>query len=150
MTHPDMKRYFMTIPEAAQLVIQACIMGKGGEIFVLDMGVPINIVDLAKNMIKIYGMEPDKDIEIVFTGPRDGEKINEELVAEDEELNKTDFDQIFEARNSKGSRHFSRDEILSILFNIEKEIQIYDYNNLFKDLKKLVPHFDEKEMWYRW
>ncbi len=150
VTHPDMKRYFMTITEAAQLVIQACIMGKGGEIFVLDMGVPINIVDLAKNMIKIYGMEPDKDIKIVFTGPRDGEKINEELVAEDEELNKTDFDQIFEAKNSKGSRQFSKDEVLSILFNIEKEIQIYDYNNLFKDLKKLVPHFDEKEMWYRW
>ncbi len=149
VTHPDMKRYFMTIPEASQLVIQACIMGKGGEIFVLDMGAPINIVDLAKNMIKIYGMEPGKDIEIVYTGPRDGEKINEELVAEDEELKKTDFDQIFEAKNNRSSG-LSKDEVLSLLFNIEKEIQTYDYNNLFKDLKKLVPHFDEKEMWYRW
>ncbi len=150
VTHPDMKRYFMTIPEAAQLVIQACIMGTGGEIFVLDMGVPINIVDLARNMIKIYGMEPDKDIEIVYTGTRDGEKINEELVAEDEELMPTSFNQIFEAKNSGGPSQYNKDETLNILFNIEKEIQIYDYDNLFKDLKKLIPNFDAKKMWSRW
>ncbi|TET48185.1 MAG: polysaccharide biosynthesis protein, partial [Actinomycetota bacterium] len=149
VTHPDMKRYFMTIPEAAQLVIQACIMGSGGEIYVLDMGEPINIIDLAKNMIKIYGMEPDKDIEIVFTGPRKGEKINEKLVNSEEKLAATEFKQIFTAKNHGKGKKYSKDETLNILFNIEKEIQIYDYSNLFKDIKKLIPNFDEKEMWYK-
>ena len=150
VTHPDMKRYFMTIPEAAQLVIQACTMGDGGEIYVLNMGEPINIVDLAKNMIKIYGLEPDKDIEIVFTGPRKGEKINEKLVNGQEELVNTEFEQIFTAKNHGKGKKYSKDEVLNILFNIEKEIQLYDYRNLFKDIKRLIPNFDEKEMWYKW
>ena len=149
VTHPNMKRYFMTIPEASQLVIQACIMGKGGEIFVLDMGEPINILDLAKNMIRIYGMEPGKDIEIKYTGPRDGEKMDEELIGENEELIPTEFKQIFEARDNGNVNRLSRDEITNILFNIEKEIQIDDYKGLFKDLKKIVPHFDENKMWSR-
>lgn len=149
VTHPNMKRYFMTIPEASQLVIQACIMGKGGEIFVLDMGEPINILDLAKNMIRIYGMEPGKDIEIKYTGPRDGEKIDEELTGENEELISTEFKQIFEAKHNSSINHLKKDEITNILFNIEKEIQIDDYRGLFKDLKKIVPHFDEKKMWSR-
>ncbi len=147
ITHPDMKRYFMTIPEAAQLVIQACIMGEGGEIYVLNMGEPINIVDLAKNMIKIYGMELDKDIKIIFTGPKKGEKINEELVDSNEKLKTTEFKQIFMAKNH--GRPYSKDDVINILFNIEKDIQIYDYRNLFKDIKRLVPGFDEKEMWYK-
>jgi FlaA1/EpsC-like NDP-sugar epimerase len=146
VTHPDMKRYFMTIPESAQLVIQACIMGKGGEIYVLDMGEPINILDLATNMIKIYGMEPGKDIEIIYTGPRYGEKMDEELVGKDEELVSTELEQIFEAKNKN---NVDKEKILDILFNIEKEVQLWDYNNLFKDLKKIVPDFDEKKMWFR-
>lgn len=149
ITHPQMKRYFMTIPEAAQLVIQACIMGKGGEIYVLDMGEPISILDLATNMIKLYGMEPGKDIELIYTGPRNGEKINEELISEEEELAASDFEYIYEAKNNKNRRQ-SKEDILNILFNIEKKIQTYDYNNLFKDIKKIIPSFDEKEMWYKW
>jgi len=149
VTHPNMKRYFMTIPEASQLVIQACIMGKGGEIYVLDMGEPINILDLAKNMIRIYGMEPGKDIEIQYTGPRDGEKMDEELTGENEELIPTEFKQIFEAKHNSSINHLKKDEITDILFNIEKEIQIDDYRGLFKDLKKIVPHFDENKMWSR-
>ncbi|OQA21202.1 MAG: UDP-N-acetyl-alpha-D-glucosamine C6 dehydratase [Actinobacteria bacterium ADurb.Bin346] len=149
ITHPDMKRYFMTIPEAAQLVIQSCIMGKGGEIYVLDMGEQISILDLAMSMIKLYGMEPGKDIEIVYTGPRHGEKLNEELVSENEELVKTEFGYIFETKNS-GNNNYTNDEIINILFSIEKELQINDYNNLFKDIKKIVPDFNEKEIWYRW
>src|SRR4030043_193975 len=149
VTHPNMKRYFMTIPEASQLVIQACIMGKGGEIYVLDMGEPINILDLAKNMIRIYGMEPGKDIEIKYTGPRDGEKMDEELIGENEELISTGFKQIFEAKHNSSINHLKKDEITNILFNIEKEIQIDDYKGLFKDLKKIVPHFDENKMWSR-
>ncbi|MDD5621992.1 MAG: nucleoside-diphosphate sugar epimerase/dehydratase [Actinomycetota bacterium] len=149
VTHPNMKRYFMTIPEASQLVIQACIMGKGGEIYVLDMGEPINILDLAKNMIRIYGMEPGKDIEIKYTGPRDGEKMDEELTGENEELIPTEFKQIFKAKYNSSINNLKKDEITNILFNIEKEIQIDDYRGLFKDLKKIVPHFDENKMWSR-
>ncbi len=147
VTHPEMKRYFMTIPEAAQLVIQACIIGKGGEIFVLDMGEPFSILDLANNMIKLYGMEPGKDIEIVYTGPRFGEKLNEELFYEDEELIATSLPHIMEARYT-GNGRLSKDDTIELLFNIEREMQVYDYSSLFEDLKKIVPDFEEKEMWF--
>jgi FlaA1/EpsC-like NDP-sugar epimerase len=85
VTHPEMRRFFMTIPEAAQLVMQAYAMGKGGEIFVLDMGNPIRIVDLARQLILLSGLRPDEDIKIEFTGVRPGEKLYEELSTKDEE-----------------------------------------------------------------
>lgn len=84
VTHPEMKRYFMTIPEAVQLVIQAGAIAGGGEVFVLDMGEPVKIVDLAKDMIKFSGLEPEKDIKIKFTGIRPGEKLFEELLTAEE------------------------------------------------------------------
>jgi FlaA1/EpsC-like NDP-sugar epimerase len=94
VTHPDMERYFMTIPEAAQLVLQASAMGKGSEIFVLDMGQRVKIVDLATNMILLYGLEPEKDIRIQFSGVRPGEKLYEELSAYEEGTAPTDHEKI--------------------------------------------------------
>lgn len=94
VTHPEMKRYFMTIPEAVQLVMQAGTIGKGGEVFVLDMGEPVKIVDLARDLIRLSGYEPGVDIEIVFTGTRPGEKLFEELIQPDEAISKTRHDKI--------------------------------------------------------
>jgi FlaA1/EpsC-like NDP-sugar epimerase len=95
VTHKDMKRYFMTIPEAAQLVLQAGAMGEGGEIFILDMGEPVSILDLAKETINLSGLRPYEDIDIVFTGLRAGEKLFEELDTAEERMTKTRHPKIF-------------------------------------------------------
>ena len=95
VTHPQMKRYFMTIPEAAQLVLQAGAMGERGEILILDMGEPIRIVDLARQMISLSGLRPDEDIDIVFSGVRPGEKLFEELETEGEHITKTRHSKIY-------------------------------------------------------
>ncbi|MGH9364782.1 MAG: polysaccharide biosynthesis protein, partial [Thermoanaerobaculia bacterium] len=95
VTHPDMRRYFMTIPESAQLVLQAGAMGEGGEIFILDMGEPVRILDLALAMITLTGLKPFEDMDIVFTGLRPGEKLYEELELLGEEIAKTRHPKIF-------------------------------------------------------
>lgn len=106
VTHPDMERYFMTISEAAQLVMQAGSMAKGGEIFVLDMGEPVKIVDLASAMIRFTGMEPDRDIKIEFTGLRPGEKLTEKLVRKDETLAETPSGKILMCSPAKSDPEF--------------------------------------------
>jgi len=101
VTHPDMTRYFMTIPEAVQLVIQAGAMGKGGEVFVLDMGEPIKITQLAEEIIRLSGMEPGKDIEITYTGIRPGEKLFEEILTTEEVAASTKHKKIFVAKDAE-------------------------------------------------
>ena len=89
VTHPDMTRFFMTIPEAVSLVVQAGSIGRNGQVFVLDMGDPVSIVELAKNMIRLSGKEPERDIAIEFTGVRPGEKLHEELWGDGETVGPT-------------------------------------------------------------
>ncbi len=101
VTHPDMTRYFMTIPEAVQLVIQAGAMGNGGEVFVLDMGEPVKITQLAEDIIRLSGLEPGSDIEIVFTGVRPGEKMFEEILTTEERAVATKHSKIFVSRDSQ-------------------------------------------------
>lgn len=99
ITHRDMVRYFMTIPEAVQLVLQSTVLGKGGEIFVLDMGEPVRIVDMAMDLIKLCGLQPSVDIDIVYTGIRPGEKLKEELFLPSEEYCRSSHVKVFEAVN---------------------------------------------------
>lgn len=97
ITHPEMKRYFMTIPEAVQLVMQAGVLARGGEVFVLDMGEPVRIVDMARDLIELSGLKPDEDIQIKFTGLRPGEKLFEELLTAEEGTSATNHAKVFRA-----------------------------------------------------
>jgi len=112
VTHPDITRYFMTIPEASSLVLEAAVIGKGGEIFVFDMGQPVKILDLARKMIQLTGLTPDRDISIRFTGLRPGEKMYEELFKSTENLLPTHHPKILKAQRSvvdvQFNQHFSR------------------------------------------
>lgn len=137
VTHPDMKRYFMTIPEASQLVLQAATMGKGGEIFVLDMGEPVKIVDLAKELITLSGFSPEEDIEIKFTGMRPGEKLFEELSIAGEDMQPTSHPKIAIWKNIIKDREKLRSGI-NELVTIAKT---GSYDDLTKKIKELVPTY---------
>jgi len=118
VTHPDIERYFMTIPEVAQLVIQAGAMARGGEIFVLDMGKPVKIVDLAKDLIRLSGFKPGVDIKIEYTGLRPGEKLYEELMLEEEGIRKTEHEKIFVGK----SQSLSFNELMVWLKALENSL----------------------------
>ncbi|MEM9728996.1 MAG: nucleoside-diphosphate sugar epimerase/dehydratase [Myxococcota bacterium] len=115
VTHPDMTRYFMTIPEAVQLVTQAAALSQGGEIFILDMGQPVRIVDLAHDLIRLSGLEPDRDIEVRFTGVRPGEKLFEELSTASEGIQRTAHPKIFVGTHAPGDLDAFRDDLVHIL-----------------------------------
>jgi FlaA1/EpsC-like NDP-sugar epimerase len=111
VTHPDMRRFFMTIPEAVRLVLQATILAAGGEIFVLDMGEPVRIVELAEEMIRLSGLQPYRDIAVTFVGPRPGEKLTEELSTAEESVGGTAHPRIFAGRLPLPPREAVRAEL---------------------------------------
>jgi FlaA1/EpsC-like NDP-sugar epimerase len=121
ITHPDMKRYFMTIPEAVHLVLQASAMGQGGEVFLLNMGQPVRILDLAEDLIRLSGLEPGKDIEIVFTGVRHGEKLSEDLWEQGTTLLKTAHPDIFRVRAEESNIPSNLSSIVDELNHLSRE-----------------------------
>ena len=138
VTHPEMLRYFMTIPEAAQLVLQAAATGSGGQIFLLDMGEPVKIVDLARQMITLSGFRPDEDIDIVFTGVRPGEKLFEELRTEGENIEPTVHPKV----NIWQSRPTQWTEIQAALEVLEAARNTLDRDQVVAALRNLIPEYE--------
>ena len=137
VTHPEITRYFMTIPEACQLVLEAATMGRGGEIYVFDMGEPIKIADLAHQMIQLSGLRPGNDIQIKYTGLRPGEKLYEELLATEENSLPTHHSKIMVAK----VRPQTYDESSSALAELRDALSTGDDYRLVALLKKFVPEF---------
>jgi FlaA1/EpsC-like NDP-sugar epimerase len=136
VTHPEMTRYFMTIGEAVQLVLLATSIGRGGEIFVLDMGEPVKILDLARNMITLSGFEPDKDIEIKVIGKRPGEKIHEVLVSDQERILGREHGKILKIGFQ------NEDEMIqSKLGELADLVHQRDDTAILETLKEIVPEF---------
>jgi lipopolysaccharide/colanic/teichoic acid biosynthesis glycosyltransferase/nucleoside-diphosphate-sugar epimerase len=136
VTHPDMQRYFMTIPEAAELVLQSAAMGRGGEIFVLEMGEPVRILDLARRMIQLSGLRPDIDIPIVFSGIRPGEKLHEEVRALEEDTSSTPHAQIRVFSGPAPPRMMRR-----TLDELERATEERDAAQVVACLKKMIPGY---------
>ena len=136
VTHPDMIRYFMTIPEAALLVMEAGAIGKGGEVFILDMGKPIKIIELAKELIRISGYTPDVDIPIVITGIRPGEKIFEEVLTKEEGTVATKWEKIFVA---KVENSVSREQIEESIRLLERAFEKPPLEKI--EIVKLIKNF---------
>jgi FlaA1/EpsC-like NDP-sugar epimerase len=140
LTHPDITRYFMTIPEACQLVLEAGFMGNGGQIFVFDMGSSVKILDVALNLIRLSGLEPHKDIKITFTGLRPGEKLYEELFSQDEPMLPTHHSKISIAQVSENN--FEKDlalinSILGTLYNLSGV-------EVIEKMQEIVPGYKSK------
>jgi len=137
ITHPKMIRYFMTIPEASKLVIQAGAYGKGGEVFILDMGEPVRIVDLAEDLIRLAGLEVGRDIEIKFTGIRPGEKLYEELLTASEGITATRNSKIFVAR----PEDINEEELQAMVEKLEAAARMGKPRNIIKCFQDIVPSF---------
>jgi FlaA1/EpsC-like NDP-sugar epimerase/lipopolysaccharide/colanic/teichoic acid biosynthesis glycosyltransferase len=135
ITHPDMQRYFMTIPEAVRLVLQASGMGKGGEVFVLDMGRPVRILDLATDLIKLSGLEPGRDIKVVYTGMRPGEKLREELFLMGEQCQRTQHPKII-AATPEGS--FDAEMLELVVTELVKLARYMESQNITNQLRVIL------------
>ena len=134
VTHPGIIRFFMTIPEAVGLVLHAVAMANGGELFILDMGHPVKILDLAENLIRLSGRTPYEDIKIVFTGLRPGEKLYEEILSESEGLNATEDEMIYVVRPD----NFDKETFTAQLEHL-KEIMYNDDCDMHTEISKIVP-----------
>lgn len=145
VTHPDVTRYFMTIPEAAQLILQAGGLGEGGEIFILEMGTPIKITQMAEELVRLSGKTPGEDVEIIFTGLREGEKLYEELITHDEGVVSTKYEKIMVLRSNgwngkKNQAGFSLwlNEALEDLYRI---VRTHDAHAIKTKLKEILPEY---------
>jgi len=137
VTHPDVTRYFMSISEAAQLILQASSMGEGGETFILDMGEPVRILDLVEDLIRLHGLEPHKDIPIQFIGLRPGEKLIEELITDGEGIVSTAHEKIMVVR---GDSH-NYDQLISNIDDLLIAAQTFDAHFIKKKIRELVPEY---------
>jgi FlaA1/EpsC-like NDP-sugar epimerase len=145
VTHPEMKRYFMTIPEAVSLVLQAAVLGNGGEVLVLDMGGPVRIMEIAEELIRMHGLEPYRDVDIQFVGLRPGEKLFEEILTAEEGTDASKHEKIYIARN--GGR-YTLDQIHGIMKEFNRflmEPAIANSGNIRSLLKKYVKHYNETD-----
>lgn len=134
VTHPEVVRYFMSIPEAAQLILQAGSMGEGGEIFILDMGEPVKIIDIARDLIRLHGLQPDVDIPIVFIGLRPGEKLYEELITDGEGITQTGHKKVFVLRGTPPDPTFIDQAISRLL----AATQTFDDELIVSTLRSLI------------
>ena len=142
VTHPEMTRYFMTIPEACKLILQAGALGEGGEIFILDMGTPVKIVDMARDLIRKSGFEPDVDIEIKFIGLRPGEKLHEELITEGEGIVRTPHEKIFVLKGNGFDQNWLNQKIEELV----GLASTYDAPGIKSKLKEIVPEYQPYEL----
>lgn len=138
VTDPAMVRYFMTIPEAVQLILQAAYHGKGGEVFMLDMGEPVKVIDLARTLIRLSGFEPDKEIAIKIIGKRPGEKLVEELLTSKEQVDRTAYDRLFVTKNGIA---IGRDRLWISFDRLTKLADQQDKQGILKELKTILPNF---------
>ncbi|SMC42396.1 NDP-sugar epimerase, includes UDP-GlcNAc-inverting 4,6-dehydratase FlaA1 and capsular polysaccharide biosynthesis protein EpsC [Desulfocicer vacuolatum DSM 3385] len=150
VTHPDVTRYFMTIPEAAQLILQAGSQGEGGETFILEMGQSIKIADMAKDLIRLCGLVPDEDIEIEFTGLRQGEKLYEELITEGEGIVPTPHKKILvlkdkDAWNGYGTRENFQNWLMERLNELYAAADSHDICAIREKMQEIVPEFDVQD-----
>ncbi len=141
VTHPEMSRFFMTIPEASQLVLQASTLGRGGEIFVLDMGEPVKISDLARNLILLCGLRPGEDIEIQYTGIRPGEKLFEELHLHDEDT----IDAGHEKIKAFVGQSLSYTEAEQVITSLKEICEARDVQRLLLAINNVVPDYSPSQ-----
>jgi len=150
VTHPDVTRFFMTIPEACQLILQCGTYGKNGELFVLEMGTPVKVTDMARDLITLSGKEPDKDIEITFTGLRPGEKLYEELITEGEGIVPTEHDKILVlSPNGDWNGHCSQDayrnHLLAGIQELTDLANAHDACGIKDKLHDLIPEYTPQD-----
>jgi FlaA1/EpsC-like NDP-sugar epimerase len=138
VTHPDMLRFFMTIPEAVQLIIEAAQAGQGGEVFVLDMGAPVRILDLATDLIRLSGLTPGRDIEITFTGPRPAEKLSECLFGEGEVPRPTHHNKILVAQ---GNSTWDSEALMRRIAELELAAREGDPARILGKMQQIVPEY---------